>query len=110
MDGTKLNNPTDPLRRVETSGAELFRRFGQTASGFPSEAVIDAACNIFLNALRQTYGQRHQAEARYDELVARLKGVLMEHYDPVTGRRRSALFPFTQNIDVPFLVDKDKVV
>lgn len=107
-DGTRLNNPTDPLRKVEDAGQELFKRMGRTCDGFSSDAVIAAASNIVLNAIRQAYGQRYQAEARYDELTARLKGLLMDHYDPVTGKRRN-IFPHTQELHVPFLHDVDRI-
>jgi len=107
MDGTKLNNPTDPLRKVEEAGQELFKRFGKESNGFNADAVIAAASNILVNAIRQTYSQRHRAEARFDELAARLKGVLMDHYDPVTGKRRN-IFPFTQHLNVPYLGDVEK--
>ncbi len=38
--------------------------------------------------------------------AARAKGLLFQHYDGVTGRRRS-VFPFTQVLEVPHLKDKD---
>ena len=87
-------------------GREMFNRFSRAADGFSSDAVLSAALNVIVNALRQTYGTRAQVEARYDELVGRTKATLLGHYDGVTGRRRSTT-PFTQHISVPHFIDKD---
>jgi hypothetical protein len=108
MEGTKLNNPTDPLGKTEESRRELFKRFGQMSSGFSTEDVIAAAANILVNAIRQAHATKPQAEARFNELTGRLKGVLLDHYDGVTGKRRN-IFPFTQHINVPLVADKDRM-
>ena len=109
MDGTKLNNPADPLRKTEQNNQELFKRFGKECNGFTLDAVIDAAANTLLNAIRQANQTRSGAEARYDQLAAHLKGILMDHYDPVTGKRRN-IFPFTQHLHVPFIRDRDRLM
>jgi hypothetical protein len=52
--------------------------------------------NLVINALRQTCTTRQQAEQRYDELIARCKGILVDHYD-MSGRKRG-IFPYDQVI------------
>lgn len=107
MEGTQLNNPKDPLARNEEAGRELFKMMGRVCNGFNQEAVVTAAANLLINSIRQQHKGRRHAEAHFDELTAKLKGILMDHYDPVTGNRRN-IFPFTQNINIPFLGDVDK--
>lgn len=92
----------DPLKNGPLATRELFDRFSKDANGFPHEAALGAAANILLNALRQSHPRRDKAAAAWDELAARLKGVLMEHYNG-QGERRS-IFPFHQTIEVPHMV------
>lgn len=100
-----FNNPNDPLKSGPESGQELFRRFGQLATGFPRDAVVAAAMNLLLNAIRQDCPHALGADARWSELMERGKQVLLgEHYMP-NGRRRN-VFAFTQNIDVGHFVPK----
>lgn len=103
------HNAKDPLTKTGPEAQmELTKRFGQIATGFPNEAVIGAAINVFVNALRQTYPAASAAEARYNELAGKFKTILLSHYDSVTGRRRS-IFPFHQTISPLHFVDNDKI-
>ncbi len=99
--GTALNNPRDPLGNAENSTRELFKHLGAVCNGFSNDAVLGAAVNLLANAVRQSCKSRQQAEASWDEIAARMKGVVLSHYDPVTGKRRN-IFPFHQTIDVPY--------
>lgn len=98
----------DPLRKY---GAEtqriLFDRFTKEAHGFSTEDVIGAAANLIVNAIRQAHGTRRAAELSFDDMTARVKGLLVEHYD-ASGRRRSA-FPFPQTIHMPHFNDSDRI-
>ena len=102
-------NPKDPLKgTVQPRAEDLFHIMSKTCHGFSAEAVLDAASNVLLNALRQTYGSRSAAERAFDERMGKLKGILLErHYDPVTGKRRN-VFPHTQVVEVPHFIDKDR--
>ena len=102
------DNPKDPLKRAESEQLELTRKFGLVASGFSNEAVLGAAINVFVNAIRQTYPTLSSADARYTELVGKFKSVLLGHYDSVTGKRRS-IFPFHQTISPVLFKDEDTV-
>lgn len=98
-----LRNNKDPLR---TSGPdaeqELFRAFGQAATGYPFEIALGAALNIILNGVRQSEETREGARAKFDELVSKGRFILLEkHYDAM-GKRRN-VFPFTQHIEVPLM-------
>lgn len=100
-----LNNPKDPLiGSAPKPGLELFKRFSQEADrgAFSVEHVIDAASNMLINAFRQAYADRSKAEAQFDERFGKLKSLLLNHYDSVTGKRRST-FAFDQTILVPHL-------
>jgi hypothetical protein len=61
--------------------------------------VISAALNLVLNAIRQGTPQRSAAIAKFGDLYGRSMEALMEHYDPVTNRRRSVM-PFDQVVSV----------
>lgn len=96
-----MNNPNDPLyRNGPDQQQELFNAYVGVSRGFPTECVIGAAMNLLVNALRQAHGGRNEADARMSEISAKLREILMQHYDPVTGRRRN-VFPFTQTIEMP---------
>jgi len=67
----------------------LFEQFVRLADGKSIEDVLSASANMIANCLRQNYGLRHEVEGRIDELFGRTKQILLEHYDPTTGHRRS---------------------
>lgn len=103
------DNPNDPLKRtLEQNERELMRRFGRAADGFPNDAVIGAALNCFTNSIRQIYPNVRDAEARYNELIGKMKSVLLSHYDGVTGKRKS-VFPFHQTISPGLFESKSKI-
>lgn len=91
----------DPLKQGPNAERELFTRLSQVCSGFPREAVVGAAANLLLNAIRQDSSSRQKAELAFDELFGKLKSILVAHYDGV-GKRRS-IFPFNQTLDVPLI-------
>lgn len=104
-----LVNPTnrkDPLLAGPDAGRALFDMMQRAANGFDRDAVISAAVNILVNAVRQECNTRAAAEVKYDELAAKTKGLLMAHYDAASGKRRS-VFPFTQHIQAVRVDDKD---
>lgn len=90
----------DPTKVGPEAGRVLFDRLRKQCDGFNRDAVRDAAGNLILNAMRQTYGTWREAETEFNEHYGRMKQALKDHYDNVTGRRHS-LFPYTQVIDVP---------
>lgn len=98
-----LRNPKDPLHRSGPDAErELFRALGAACSGFPNEAVLGAAANLLVNAIRQSQPTRYAAREKFDELTARVRVLLLDqHYDAL-GKRRN-VFPFHQVIEVPRL-------
>lgn len=108
IQGTQFQNSKDPLKTLSDENViKLMKAWGRVATGAPYDLVIGASVNMFVNALRQVYNSRREAEARFDEVTAKMKGALMSHYDPVTGVRRGSIFPFDQTLKVPLFVDKD---
>lgn len=104
---TLRHNPNDPLAKASPDNArELFSQFSRLANGASASDVMDAAYNLIINALRQEHATRSAAESAYDEKAARIKGVLMDHYD--AGGRRRGIFPYTQHIVMPFVNGGDK--
>lgn len=103
-----LRNPLDPLRDRPGEETELFRAMTGACHGHTTEAVVGAAVNVLVNAVRQSAPSRQQAEQLFDDLMGRTKSLLLEkHYDSVTGRRRS-VFPFNQTINAPFVSNRNK--
>ena len=93
-------NPKDPLLLAgDATHKELFTRFSRQCDGFQTSAVIDAAANIIINAIRQAHSTRGSAEMAFDELFGRMKSLLVEHYDYL-GRKRG-VFAYDQNIELP---------
>lgn len=87
----------------------LFRIFSHAATGKNADAVMGAAINIIMNAIRQNYPLRDAAEQKINELFGRAKTLLLaNHYDSVTGKRRSVI-PHTQVIRMGFHIDDEKV-
>jgi len=108
VDLLKPTNKQDPLLNTGAeSGRALFDMMSKVCNGFGRDDVVNAAVNILVNAIRQEQATRNSAEARYDELAAKTKGLLMGHYDSVTGKRRS-VFPFTQHIHAELVHWDDK--
>jgi len=101
---------TDPLRKsVNPAERELFARVSQLLGGASHDVVNNVALNLVINSIRQTAASRRDAEAKINELFSRTKTILLEaHYDAVTGKRRP-IFPFTQTLEMPFHVEKDKI-
>lgn len=107
MTDDPLRNPKDPLRKSGPDQAlQLFRALSLTAHGFVAEDVANAAANILINAIRHSHANRADAEARFNELFGRTKSTLLDHYDSVTGKRKS-VFPFHQVVRPAFFKDKD---
>ncbi len=105
-----LTNPNDPLHaHLRDHQKELFVRLCRAADGFSTEDVLGAASNVIVNALRQAHATDRAAMNSLEEHIAKIKGILMDHYDRGTGRRKNGVFPFDQVIVAPHLVDKDKV-
>lgn len=98
---------SDPLRGGPPAERALFEQITKLSDGKPLEAVLGAAINMIVNALRQTHGLRKDAEAQFDVLFGKAKTILLnEHYDSVTGKRRGVM-PFTQVLHMPYHIDDD---
>jgi len=102
--------PSDPLKNLQGQEKMLFDLFTQAASAKNLDAVMGAAINVIVNAIRQTHAKRSDAESKIDELFGRAKQMLLaNHYDSVTGLRRN-VFPHTQVITMPMhFEDADKI-
>jgi hypothetical protein len=97
-------NGVDPLTLQADAGRELMRRVCQTANGFNNDDVLSCAANLLINVLRQAHGSRKKALDAFDEITARSRAVLAEHYD--SGGSRRSIFPFNQVISVPLFKKK----
>lgn len=100
-----LRSATDPLKQGPGAGRALAASFGKEASGFSREDVLDASWSVMLDLLRQTCVTRDVAHARLSELAEKMHTILDQHYDPVTGRRRS-IFAHDQTIEVVLTDDR----
>jgi hypothetical protein len=97
----------DPLRKLPQQEKMLFDIITHASTGVPLDAVMGAAINMLINAIRQNYPTRKDAEQRYDELFGRGKQLLLaNHYDSVTGRRRTVI-PHDQIVRMPYHIDED---
>jgi hypothetical protein len=97
---------SDPLKDAPDVAVALFEKLGQLAHGFGFEAVVNAGFNLNVNAFRQFYPTRAQAERAWDEVVAKAKGNLMDCYDS-TGRKKG-IYPYHQIIRVPLIDLREK--
>jgi hypothetical protein len=99
--------PNDPLGGLRGQEEMLFRIFGSAATGKNADAVMGAAINIIINAIRQNYPLRKDAEEKITELFGRAAQLLLaNHYDSVTGKRR-AVFPHTQVVRMAYHMEDD---
>lgn len=105
-----LRNPLDPLHKTGPEAQrELFRRFAAAANGFSTEAVVGAAVNMLINAIRQSHAKwtgSGGAEARFNEIFGQHKEVLKRHYDGA-GNRKPSIFPFDQTIQMDHFREGD---
>jgi hypothetical protein len=98
---------SDPLRSQQGQEKLLFDLFAQVSIGKNADAVMGAAINMIMNAIRQNYPTRDAAEQKIDELFGRGKSLLLaNHYDSTTGRRRSVI-PHTQIVRMAYHMEDD---
>jgi uncharacterized protein (DUF1697 family) len=99
MTTSRSNGRKDPIALSSSDQErELFTRFSREANGFSKDAVVGAAVNLLLNAMRQSCQTRNKAEAAFDDLFGRAKSILVDHYGSL-GRKRG-IFPYDQTIVV----------
>lgn len=101
-------NPDPLLNAPDQAARQLFEAYQKLSAGRTADSVIGAAVNILINAIRQMDPLRKDAEARWDTLFGRGKTILMDHYDPVTGRKKSVI-PHTQIIRAAYHLEDDDV-
>ena len=93
----------DPLKQRRSDyGPEVFAQVMQIIDGCSYHTVCDVAVNLLINTLRQACPTAREAEAAFDELMAKTKGTLLDHYDKVSGKRKS-VFAHTQIVEMPCL-------
>ena len=93
----------DPLKQQRSDyGPQVFAEVVKVIDGCTYQTVVDVASGLILNALRQAYPTRREAEASFDAIAAKAKGLLDEHYDKVSGKRKS-IFAHPQFVQVPCL-------
>lgn len=98
----------DPLQSGPEQERALFQAFLQLARDRNVDAVLGAAVNIIVNAIRQMEPTRARAEFRFNGLFGQAKELLISrHYDSVTGKRRT-IFPFTQQVVMPVHHEDDE--
>lgn len=67
---------------------DLIDAFATAAHGHQRDAVVGAAANLILNALRQSHPTLGAAEEELDDLVARMKLALASKHYGDDGRRK----------------------
>jgi hypothetical protein len=96
----------DPL--TEGPEYELLSKMMDICAGASMDLVKSLAMNLMVHCIRQSTPTRREAEAELDDWTGRAKTLLLDHhYDPVSGMRRS-VFPFTQVVRAPFVVNENK--
>lgn len=85
---------SDPLLNNTEQARELFKQFSHISHGFNTLDVVNASLNMVINAIRQAAPTQRSASDMWDELIARSKNTLMDHYT-ASGKRRN-VFPHTQ--------------
>jgi hypothetical protein len=98
---------SDPLKNLPQNEKLLFDVITRASIGMPLDAVMGAAVNVLINAIRQNYPLRKDAEQKFDELFGRGKQMLLaNHYDAVTGRRRTVI-PHTQVVRMAYHMEDE---
>jgi hypothetical protein len=93
----------DPLQQID--GAALFAEITKLCDGAPLKTVSDIAVSLLVHVIRSGTPLRKDAEACFDEIIGRAKTILLDHYDSVTGHRRT-IFPYTQVVQAELHVEK----
>lgn len=95
----------------EAAERELLVKVVSLVIDKPIQMVIGVSMNLLVNAIVQNVSSRKQAEAALDELFGTAKTIVLDqHYDPVTGKRRSIVpAPPDHVIGPPFFEDKSEV-
>jgi hypothetical protein len=102
-----LRNPSDPLHgSASDASLDLFKAVGKLAAGRPLDTAINVACNLLINAVRQSAPSWRQAEVLFDETFGRSKQLLKDHYD--TNGRKKGIFPYDQVLMPELFIDPDK--
>jgi hypothetical protein len=101
-------NPDPLMNAPDQAARQLFEAYQKLSSGRTADSVIGAAVNILINAIRQMEPFRKDAEARWDAIFGRGKTILMDHYDPVTGRKKSVI-PHTQIVKAAWHLEDDLI-
>jgi len=97
----------DPLHTLQGQEKLLFDLFTHASTGKNVDAVMGAAVNVLINAIRQNYPTRDGAEQKINELFGRGKELLLaNHYDSTTGRRRTVI-PHTQVVRMAYHMEDD---
>jgi hypothetical protein len=100
----------DPLfEAVENApnAKEVWDVLTKRIENMPMDQVYTIAINLIVQGIRMSVPYRGQAEFIVDDLFGRTKGIVLAHYDSVTGKRK-ALFPYTQLMQPPFHVNESK--
>jgi hypothetical protein len=95
----------------EAAERELLAKVVPLVIGKPLQMVVGVSMNLLVNAIVQNVSSRKQAEAALDELFGKAKTIVLDqHYDPVTGKRRSVV-PVAPDhvIEVPFFDNKSEI-
>jgi len=101
----------DPLLETIEKGdaREIFARLMQRCEGMPPLEQYTIALNLIVNTIRMTTPYRAEAERVIDDIFRRGKSVLLDqHYDAVTGRRRTT-FAHSQMVQAPFVPSETQV-
>ena len=102
---------TRSILNPEAEERELLVRVVQLVIGRPTQMVIGVGMNLLVNAIVQNVGSRKQAEAVLDELFGRAKTIVLDqHYDQVTGQRRSIVPAAPDHVvGAPFFENKNEI-
>lgn len=88
----------DPLTQMPDGGLELFKKCSQLCEGFSVNDVINAACAMLTNAIRQGYATRKDASNEFERMMPIIRDNLMNSYTNNGSRRQ--IFPHSQHVHI----------
>lgn len=102
---------TRSILNPEAAERELLARIIPLVIGRPAQMVVGVSMNLLVNAIVQNVVSRRHAEAALDELFGKAKTIVLDqHYDPVTGKRRSIVPAAPDHvIEPPFFENKSEI-